>query len=410
MLDSIDQAWYMYFFLMPVLLAVAGILVLRVPFYRSLLTGPQSGRHEALDGLRGLLATGVFFHHAVILYHYQRSGSWEQPVSPFYSALGHLSVALFFMITGFLFWSKAIARGGRIAPLPLYWSRLFRLAPLYCLSALLVCVIVAAQTHLQLREPLAVVGRELVHVWSLGMLPFTGLNGIGIGPINAGVTWTLQYEWLFYLLLPAMACMARPGRVIILFVLLVLAYELQPSPSIVCLLHFATGMATAHLVASRGPFHGLSSNGWWNWVPAAGALTVGIGVPTYSLAGVLCASVVFVGVVSGLDFWGLLRTRPMKLLGTVSYSIYLLHGIVMCLVFAAIQTACPVQRLSPVLYWGVIAGCGPALVCLSALTYRWLEHPFLRVPVPLWLAADVGGSGTAAYRGGRAVDDSVACP
>jgi hypothetical protein len=35
----------------------------------------------------------------------------------------------------------------------------------------------------------------------------------------------------------------------------------------------------------------------------------------------------------------------------------------------------------------VIAACGVLLVCLSAVTYRWLEYPFLRVPLPARRAA-----------------------
>src|SRR5262245_31692713 len=104
----IDGSCLPYFLLMPVLILVAHMLARWVPFYRTQLAATQAGRYETLDGLRGLLATGVFFCHSVVFYHYLGRDAWERPASPFYAALGEFAVALFFMITGFLFWSRAI--------------------------------------------------------------------------------------------------------------------------------------------------------------------------------------------------------------------------------------------------------------------------------------------------------------
>lgn len=68
---------------------------------------PQ-GRFATIDGLRGFLAFFVFLHHSCIWYFYLRSGKWEVPPSNLYTHFGESSVALFFMITGFLFLSKLI--------------------------------------------------------------------------------------------------------------------------------------------------------------------------------------------------------------------------------------------------------------------------------------------------------------
>ena len=89
-------------------------------------------RYSTIDGLRGYLAFAVFLSHSSIWYFYLHFGRWDVPQSNFYTHLGQSSVTLFFMITGFLFWSKLL--DGRVQPIDwsrLYLSRLFRLVPLY---------------------------------------------------------------------------------------------------------------------------------------------------------------------------------------------------------------------------------------------------------------------------------------
>ena len=80
-----------------------------VPFYRRELGVEQATRLTPLDGLRGLLCFGVMFHHAAITHAFLRNGQWEETPSVFYVMVGQTSVALFFCITAFLFWSRAIA-------------------------------------------------------------------------------------------------------------------------------------------------------------------------------------------------------------------------------------------------------------------------------------------------------------
>jgi peptidoglycan/LPS O-acetylase OafA/YrhL len=60
-------------------------------------------RYASLDGLRGYCAFFVFLHHASIWYSYLHTNSWAAPPSHFYNHLGQSGVAIFFMITGFLF-------------------------------------------------------------------------------------------------------------------------------------------------------------------------------------------------------------------------------------------------------------------------------------------------------------------
>lgn len=66
----------------------------------------NSGRFTAIDGLRAYLSLFVFFHHFFIFYKWKESGKWEKPEILFIDDLGQVSVAIFFIITGFLFIGK----------------------------------------------------------------------------------------------------------------------------------------------------------------------------------------------------------------------------------------------------------------------------------------------------------------
>lgn len=155
----------------------------------------HGSRISALDGLRGLLALGVFFHHAAVYQGYLLDGQWKLPPSRFYTLLGQCGVAMFFMITGFLFWSRLIKRKERTDWVSLYVGRLFRIGPLYLLAAFCALFVVflkagftANVTAVQL---LGEIGRWL----ALGYLPLTPVNGYSDAPfVLAGVTWTLHYE------------------------------------------------------------------------------------------------------------------------------------------------------------------------------------------------------------------------
>src|ERR1700761_4154599 len=87
-----------------------------------------------LDGLRALAALSVFVSHAGLYSHYLATGRWEL-VAPVFTVLGQGGVALFFMITGFLFWGRLLRAHGRPDWRILYIGRVFRIGPLYLLAA-----------------------------------------------------------------------------------------------------------------------------------------------------------------------------------------------------------------------------------------------------------------------------------
>lgn len=55
----------------------------------------NSNRNLKIDGLRGVLAVSVFFHHTVISYYWIKNGTWEPIDNIAIMNLGSVSVSLF---------------------------------------------------------------------------------------------------------------------------------------------------------------------------------------------------------------------------------------------------------------------------------------------------------------------------
>ncbi|MBW8811489.1 MAG: acyltransferase family protein, partial [Lysobacter sp.] len=128
-----------------------------LPLFRGAdLAGPRPDqRTDTLDGLRGFLALSVFAAHTVVHYEYLRSGVWKPSSAQFYTVAGLLGVCLFFMVTGFLFWTKLLKAGGRPGWKALYIGRVFRLGPVYLAVVLTMIGVVAYRTGLQLQVPVS---------------------------------------------------------------------------------------------------------------------------------------------------------------------------------------------------------------------------------------------------------------
>ena len=166
-------------------------------------------RVGTIDGLRGLLALAVFFHHAAIWHQYIIIGEWRPPPSRFYANLGPAGVSMFFMITGYLFWSQMLKTRGRPNFLKLYVGRLFRIVPLYLVLALIVLVSVGFATHWRLNESPFSVSNEVARWLAGGVLDVPDVNAYHASLISASVTWSLSYEWMFYASLIVTAFFAR---------------------------------------------------------------------------------------------------------------------------------------------------------------------------------------------------------
>jgi len=135
--------------------------------------------------------------------------------------------------------------------------------------------------------------------------------------------------------------------------------------------------AFAAWIVHRRLLEGRLSSPWLGVLPLASlgayfALPTGNGLPqSAALFGF------FIFVVHGWSLFGLLRTRAAKVLGTISYSIYLTHCIALYVTMHAVDRLVPVRTLEGGEYWMLAGLAAAGCVLLSALTYRYVEHPFL---------------------------------
>lgn len=376
-------------------------LLLRNARLRATIGSMAQTHISALDGLRGVLAFSVFVHHAYLTRLAALTGSWGTPDDAFVQLLGLGPVAIFFMITAFLFWSRALATKGHFAPLGFYRSRLRRIYPAFAGSIVSLLLVVAWQTHLRLDEPLALVAGEVARQFSLGIATGSTIDGLAHADlIDAGVTWSLGFECGFYAILPflALAIRARASWVAGSFVLaLAIAFERH----LWIVVAFLPGIAAAE-IATRPRISAWFAR-YGNRVAYVGcaALALALALAPHALltlahgpkldvalqlAG-LCA--IFAGVTLGPGP-SILKRIEIRFAGTISYSVYLLHGIVLYVVSHAIATFVPIERLSPVAYGSVILGCVPILALVATGSFLILERPFLQGRWPRELAPTDG--------------------
>jgi peptidoglycan/LPS O-acetylase OafA/YrhL len=297
------------------------------------------------------------------------------------------------MVTGFLFWKKAIDGHGRVDFRRLYVGRLRRLVPLYYVAIAFTFAYAGARTGWTLQVP----PRNLVG--SLARWGTFGLLGMQY-PVNAfhdtwatnTAVWTLSYEWAFYLVLPALSWFAFPRRFAWLALPMLAATFLYPD-RLGVVSNFVFGMAAAHVVHADLWARARASV----WTPIAAVVGVllltRLAYSEYGFLQSLALFPAFLCVVSRNPACGFLEWRAARAIGTVSYSLYLLHCPVLYGFFYSLEGVANVGGMSASRYWAIMCGVVPAIVALSFLTYRWVEWPGLTLWPPRRLAEGAPAAG-----------------
>lgn len=343
-----------------------------------------SSRIGYIDGLRGYLALAVIGSHFQYASHFAASAKWEAPNQFVFSSLGAIAVSCFFMITGMLFYRRAVLDDRAVDWSQLYRGRIFRLYPAYILAAL--CVIVIA-SYMSGRVPSFERQNILALVsWSTFTLPGPRKVNeyIGTGYIVAGVTWTLCYEWAFYLALPMVRTFLKPlnsapARVLLLAGLVVASYTLRPVTVWYFESRIATiflfGMLTAEIISqSRGVY---LLAGRMGSALGLAALLASFCFENYSGLQAGAIFVFFLTVALGNSCWGCLARREAVILGDASYSIYLFHGVVLFLLTQTLIKDGLVELT--VVHWALLPLAGALTAALSIVIFKTVERPFMEM-------------------------------
>ena len=289
--------------------------------------------------------------------------------------IGAGGVDVFFVISGFVLWTAAQARPA--TPGLFLWRRVVRVVPAYWAVTLLLAGLVAAWPGL-----LPQVRLEASHlVLSLLFIPHMDPAGLPFPLLPPG--WSLSYEAIFYLVFAAgLAAPARSrfttgiaGLVIIGLTgfLIHPAYELGANPT---MLEFAAGVwlgkawaedrtppraaGWALLVAGLGTFAalrllGVHSDLWRNLIWGVPALAIVAGAVSIEADG------------------GVAALPALRLLGDGSYSLYLVHWIVIALLAKAVRPTDP---------WFFIPLSVVVSIGAGLLTRQMLEKPLVTLLGP----------------------------
>jgi peptidoglycan/LPS O-acetylase OafA/YrhL len=356
---------------------------------------PDGNSLPGLDGLRAaacLMVFGVHFGQITA-----QQGHWGPFDLARALANGNTGVALFFALSGFLlslpFWPTHQRPQNAPAAGPFYLRRAARILPAYalCLAALVV-----ANRHWQEAD-----GALDILLHALMVFNFREASTLSINP----VFWTLAVEVQFYLLLPllfaALRRLGRPTAWVVLALLVVAAWALHAlrlqaagAPTAVItyslgahLPHFLLGVLTGGLFASHGGGTARGA-GWRDGAVALVLLALAVILSTpldevlqvpagrYNLPFVPALLCVLIFLVPSSRLGqALFDSTPMRLIGAVSYGVYLFHLPVLNV------TARAMNRVGwPIGTHTLLYGAASLALTLvvATLSYRLIERPVMR--------------------------------
>ena len=331
-------------------------------------------RVEHLDGLRFFLAFIVALFHYILCYSYFHGQGWLEHVNrvayPNLINMGGLGVAVFFMISGYLFASTQPSSW-----LQFYQKRFCRIAPVFFISSIF-CMIIAfcIQKDNMNTDKLF---NNLYYWLDVGIIgnkpPLFGLENAHL--INAGVTWTLFWEWGFYFSLPVI-CILRDKigvmslSMAVLFICVYFISQYNQNYA-VFISYFAIGALGRKLPEKIQIPKYICNVGIILTVLFMLVAADGI----YNIAYLPIMALLFVFVTMGGDVFGLLRQKGFVRLGDASYSIYLLHG----LAWYGMNKYIAVHNLvlNRTQYTLVSTAVMFVLLVICTLTYQYIEKPFM---------------------------------
>jgi peptidoglycan/LPS O-acetylase OafA/YrhL len=368
-----------------------------------------------IDGLRFLAIASVLLFHAS--YALQRAFVWEPgtasgAVSNLF-ARGALGVELFFVISGFILavpFAKHFVEGGKVVDLRRYYlRRITRLEPPYIIT-LVVFYAAAWLTH-----DAALQGRLLptflVRLFYLHGLVYQD------APVLNGVTWSLEIEVQFYLIVPLLArvfCMPAKIRRI-LMLLVVVGMPLVPLQGILLFsvlsqlgLFFAGFLFADFYLEMRRNQKLLAGNPIYDW-PALGLFAVVLLFPfirdglgpyvadggnlDYSMRVLRRFLPVMILIFLLLMFRGVWLRRffswkPVYLIGGMCYSIYLIHYPLISTVCRLLAKIRPEIHYLPALALMVFIWL-PVVLAIATAFFVLIEHPCMDPAWPRKLAAKI---------------------
>jgi len=296
---------------------------------------PSNHKYGSLDGLRGVCSALIVIFHT-----YWRGGGadisfWNiyyigsQDVMHYILLTGDLSVGMFFILSGFLFFKKAMADSFDFKCYAI--SRVLRIYPPVIASILLVYI---ASIIIDNFSSFRFDG-VLEAIPSFFDAPSPDINGTSFALFNSGVFWSLIWELRLYAVIPCIYLFLKwvnYPRVFILAAMGVVSYlwyyNVCQGDNLSFIMYFLVGFFLATV-----KFESKITN-----VIGVVVLVLAIAathktdvmfnsLQSYNMATPFYMAIVFYTIKCGCDYFGFLQSAPIKMLGTCSFSLYLTHGV-----------------------------------------------------------------------------------
>jgi len=350
--------------------------------------------HPELDGLRFIAFLLVFIHNSPIF--------TQNKLVSIIHEYGWIGVDLFFCLSGFLITKLLITereQTGDINIRDFYVRRILRIGPLYFLYLLIAVFYITRTTGLN----------HILLLHTVGLVTFT-YDVVYLFLTHRAFAvffhlWTISYESQYYAIVPWVLRMFNHktkkmiGRYLLVtfllgnFIRAILIRSEVPHPAIYMLPFTHFEALLGGFAIGLGIFDALLMNCrvWMLFLLGTTCTVILFLLPntyeigwslmfTYPLAGA-GATLVILSLIKETDtvFAKLLRSRPLTLLGKISYGLYIYHLLSLSLADKFIQNALGIyakgRGYDPLI---LLIGLGLTVV-LSVLSFRFWERKFLQL-------------------------------
>ncbi|MBK8893859.1 MAG: acyltransferase [Propionivibrio sp.] len=360
--------------------------------------GGSSHNVRAMEGLRGFAVFLVFLVHYMTFIAPWIVGSPRLIAScDALHTIGGVGVDLFFVLSGYLIYGSLIVRRQHIVKF--MGRRIQRIYPTFVV-VLAIYVVLSFIFPAESKIPSSVSDGTIYLVQNLLLLP--GL--LHIQPIIT-VAWTLSYEMFYYLVIPIIIGLFGLGEHSSLWRVLFFSV-ISVATIIYCatfggpilLIVFVSGILLYEAVNSkRIP---IPSNSFGLFALVIGLLSTLLpSVKSEDIAvvvGILFAALFIfclacfrnpVGWLARLFSW-----TPLRWLGNMSYSYYLLHGLALKASFVVLASALPAsESYGPWTFWILLPIMFGLTVISAAILFLAIERPFSLVRSRSTASGRVGG-------------------
>lgn len=339
-----------------------------------------------MEGLRGFAVFLVFLvHYVTLIAPWIGKESQLEGVFDAVHTMGNAGVDLFFVLSGYLIYGSVIAR--EQAFLPFLRRRIARIYPAFC-AVFAIYLVLSYLMPAQSKIPLPV-----LEAWAYVLHNFLLLPGLfDIEPMIT-VAWSLSYEMFYYLVTPPVIMLLRlrqrslrwrvcffvavgaafaaycalyggPVR-LMLFIAGILLHEALRDASLAAPRGaLALAMLAAGLLATIMPFSG----------QAAYTVKVIILCWTFFIVCYTCFSHPLGALARGFSW------TPLRWLGNMSYSYYLIHGLALKALFMLLLAKLPRVEHEALFFVGAMPFMFVLTLMPSAVLFLLVERPFSLAP------------------------------